>query len=138
MGVQNLPYRGRRLTWFVVRTPDMHLYTNYYFQESVPYTVYEDDISARVHVTGDAVVGLGLCQHDHLLLFVGNTAQRTLTTALRVNGELAGAYRCRAYDSMANKWVTWEELVPAETLRRGLALQLERRGFWVLDLRQEV
>jgi hypothetical protein len=39
---------------------------------------------------------------------------------------------------MANKWVTWEELVPAETLRRGLALQLERRGFWVLDLRQEV
>jgi hypothetical protein len=34
--------------------------------------------------------------------------------------------------------VTWEELVPAETLRRGLAVQIERKGFWVLDLRQEV
>jgi hypothetical protein len=28
--------------------------------------------------------------------------------------------------------------VPAETLRRGLAVQIERKGFWVLDLRQEV
>ena len=69
---------------------------------------------------------------------MGNTAQRTLTTALRVKGELAGSYRCRAYDSLANKWVTWEELVPAATLRRGLAVQVERKGFWVLDLRQEV
>ena len=138
MGVQNLPYRGQRLTWFVARTPDVHLYTNYRFQESALYTAYEEDISARVHVTGDAAVGLGLCQHDHLLLFVGNTAQRTITTALRVNGELAGSYRCRAYDSLANKWVTWEELVPAATLRRGLAVQVERKGFWVLDLRQEV
>jgi hypothetical protein len=138
MGVQNLPYRGRRLTWFVARTPDVHLYTNYHFQESMPYTAYEEDISTRVHVTDDAACGLGLCQHDHLLLFVGNTAQRTLTTALRVEEELAGAYRCRLYDSLVNEWVTWEELVPAETLRRGLAVQIERRGFWVLDLRQEV
>jgi hypothetical protein len=138
MGVQNLPYRGRWLTWFVARTPDVHLYTSYHFQESVPYTAYEEDISARVHVTGDAACGLGLRQHDHLLLFVGNTAERTLTTALRVEEELSGAYRCRLYDSLANQWVTWEELVPAETLHRGLAVQLERKGFWVLDLRQEV
>jgi hypothetical protein len=104
----------------------------------VPYTAYEEDISARIHVTGDAACALGLRQHDHLLLFVGNTAQRTLTTALRVEEELSGAYRCRLYDSLANQWVTWEELVSAETLHRGLAVQLERKGFWVLDLRQEV
>jgi hypothetical protein len=138
MGVQNLPYRGRWLTWFVARTPDVHLYTNYHFQESAPYTAYEEDISAHIHVTGDAACGLGLRQHDHLLLFVGNTAERTLTTALRVEEELSGAYRCRLYDSLANQWVTWEELVPAETLHRGLAVQLESKGFWVLDLRQEV
>jgi hypothetical protein len=138
MGVQNLPYRGQRLTWFVARTPDVRMYTNHHFQESAPYTAYEEDISSCIHVTSDAACGLGLRQHDNLLLFVGNTAERTITIAVRVAGELAGSYRCRAYDSLVNEWVTWEDLVPAATLRRGLTVQVERKGFWLLDLAQEV
>ena len=55
-----------------------------------------------------------------------------------ISATTVAAYRCRLYDSLANQWVTWEELVPAETLHRGLAVQLERKGFWVLDRRQEV
>jgi hypothetical protein len=122
----------------VARTPDVHLYTNYHFQESAPYTASEEDISSRVHVTGDAACGLGLRQQDNLVLFVGNTAERTITTALRVEEELSGSYRCHIYDSLASQWVTGENLVPAEALHRGLTVQLERKGFWVLDLRQEV
>jgi hypothetical protein len=138
MGAQNVPYRGNRLTWFAVRVPDVQIYTNYHFQESAPYTAYEEDISEHIHVTGDAACGLALRQDDHLLLFVGNTEERTITTALRVDAELSGSFRLRLFDSLTNGWEEQEDLVPAEKLLQGITIQIERKGFWVLDLKQEV
>ncbi len=138
MGVQNLPYRGQSLTWFAVRAPDVMAYTNFHFQESAPYLAYEEDVSRHVHVSGDAAVGLGLRQGDNLMLFVGNTEERTITTALRLDHDLAGSYRQHVFDSLLNRWVTVEELLPAEELRRGITLQIERKGFCVLDLKQEI
>jgi hypothetical protein len=118
--------------------PDVQLYTNYHFQESAPYLAYEEDISRCVHVSGDAACGLGLRQDDNLVLFVGNTEDRTITTALRVEAEIAGSFRLRLFDSLTNGWVDQEDLVPAEKLLQGITLQIERKGFWVLDLKQEV
>jgi hypothetical protein len=31
-----------------------------------------------------------------------------------------------------------EDLVPAEKLLQGITIQIERKGFWALDLKQEV
>jgi hypothetical protein len=138
MGVQNLPYRGQRLTWLAVRTPDIQMYTTSHFQESPPYRTYEEDITPRVHATGDAAVALGLRQGENLLLFAGNTDERTISTALRVEGAVSGSYRSRVYNSLVGRWTVEDDLVPAERLTRGIAMQLERKGFWVLDLTQEV
>jgi len=137
LGVQNLPYRGRGLTWFVVRTPDPRMYTNFHFQESAPYVAYDEDISPRVRTTGDAACGLGLRQGTDLILFAGNTEERTITTAVRVDDELSGSYRLRVFDSLFGQWVD-RGLVPAATLTRGLSMTIERKGFWLLDLRQEI
>ena len=136
MGVQNLPYRGHALTWLVVRLPDVQMYSNYHFQESAPYVAYEEDISAHVHAIGDATVALGFRQGDNLLLFVGNTADQTISTALRVALELDGSYRVRVFDSLLNHWSD-HGVMPSERLNLGVAMQIERKGFAVFEVSQE-
>jgi hypothetical protein len=138
MGVQELVYRGRRITWFPVRVPDLQMYTNYRFQESSPYVVYDEDISRAVHVTASRCVSLGLRQGTDLLLFVGNTEERTVTTGLSIDAIAGGDYRWRVFDSLIGRWQESADLVPADRLRQGVALQVEQRGFWVLDLKQAV
>ena len=137
LGVQNLPYRGQSLTFFAVRQPEVQLYANFHFQESSPYVAYDEDVSAGLQVTGDAACALGLRQGSHLLLFVGNTEERTVTTALTFRQELQGAYRCRIFDSLMNRWQQQDDLLPGAKLRSGITVQLERRGFCLYDLQQE-
>ena len=59
LGVRNLPYRGRRLSWFVVRAPELQLYTNFHPQQSDPYQAYDEDISPDVHAGLDSVCAMG-------------------------------------------------------------------------------
>ncbi len=55
LGLQNLPYRGKSLTYFAVRTPDLQVYANFHPQQSQPYQAYDEDISDQVRA------GSGLC-----------------------------------------------------------------------------
>jgi hypothetical protein len=91
-----------------------------------------------MEATGDAVCAVGFRQGQNLLLFTGNTAERTVTTSVRVHDHLSGSYRLCTFDSLIDEWVEGEERIPAEDLMRGLIVKLERKGFCVLELRQEV
>jgi hypothetical protein len=51
---------------------------------------------------------------------------------------VSGSYRLRRYDSLFNDWLEDEKLVPAEEVARGMPVKLERQGFCLLDLRQEI
>jgi len=133
MGVRALPYRGRSLTWLVARLPEERLYTTYAFDESPPAALYEEDITARIHTDGDQAVTLGLRRDDGLLLFAGNTADHTITVTLRLDDPPAGPYRLRAYDSMARRWGD-DEPADAGRLRRGVTVQIERKGFYLIEL----
>ncbi|MBV9852537.1 MAG: hypothetical protein JO250_22965 [Armatimonadetes bacterium] len=137
MGVRNLPYRGQRLTWFVVRAPDVQLYTNFHPQQSEPYQAYDEDISAQVEAGLDSVCAMGLRQGDKLVLLAGNTGGQTINTSIRVNVPLSGAYRVRIYESLLGQWLD-RGVIPAERLRQGHVLQIERMGFSLLEMQQEV
>ncbi|ACZ43020.1 Glycogen debranching protein-like protein [Thermobaculum terrenum ATCC BAA-798] len=137
LAAQKVPYRGHYLTWVVVRAPDILMYTNFQFQESTPYLVYEQDITPHVRVSSDAVCPVGLRQGDDLLLFAGNTARETVNIGIHVELELSGEYRLRAYNSLFGQWQDMGR-VPAQKLQQGMPLQIERKGFVVLDLKQEV
>ncbi len=137
LGVQNLPYRDKRLTWFVVRTPDLQVYTNFHPQESVPYQAYDEDISAKITAGLDAVCVLGLRQGDRIVVFVGNTGNETVNTSVRINLPFMGAYRGRMYESLLGRWID-RGLLSAESLQHGHVLQLERKGFSLLELTQEI
>jgi hypothetical protein len=140
LAVERLPVRGKYLTWFAVRVEgDIRIYTNFVAPTSVtPYVSYHEDISPLVHAAGDAICSVGLRQGQDLVIFVGNTAERTTTTSVRVRDGLSGSYCLRIYNSMLNEWIEHDGLITAEELERGLSVDLEQRGFSVLDLHQEI
>ncbi len=137
LGVRNLPYRGQRLTWFVVRLPELKIYSNFQFHQSTPYIAYDDDISDCLQISGHAAVGLALRQGENLVIFVGNTTEGMVTTAVRIHAGLSGSYRKRAFMSLRNDWIDGD-LISAQELQRGIGVQLERKGFEVIELQQEV
>jgi hypothetical protein len=73
-----------------------------------------------------------------MMLFAGNTEDRAITTALHVDGTLGGSYRKRSFNSLIGRWQVDDVLVPGEQLNQGLVLELERQGFVLLDLQQEL
>ena len=136
LGVQNLPYRGNALTWFVVRTPELRMYSNFAFHQSSPYVAYSDDVSTSVRTVDHAAVALALRQDDDLVVFLGNTVERTIATALRITDGVSGSYALRTYNSLRGAWID-EGRISADALARGVPVQLERKGFWLAELRQE-
>ena len=137
LGLQNLPYRGKRLTFFVVRSPELQMYANFHPQQSESYQAYDEDISPQVQAGLDSVCTLGLRQNDRLVLFAGSTSEQTINTSLRVSVPLTGAYRARIYESLLGEW-TDGGLLTAERLQTGHVLKIERKGFILLELEQEV
>ena len=137
LAVKNLPYRQRRLTYFAVRSPDLQLYANFHPHDSPPFQDYEEDISDQVHAGTDSVCALGMRSGERLMLFAGNTAEQTVNTSVRIGVPLSGQYRTRLYESLLGEWVD-KGLLPAAQLQQGRVLRIERKGFCLLELTQEV
>ncbi len=137
LGVRNLPYRGQRLAWLAVRTPDLHLYTNFHLPKAGLHQSYEEDITDRVEAKGNTLCVFGLRQGNDLLLFAGSTADETVTTSVRVRDTLSGSYHLREFNSLLGEWRE-EGLRPASEIMSGYILQIERKGFSLLELTQEV
>ncbi len=136
LGVQNVPFRGSFVTWFVARVPDSRIYTNFAFHESAPYNAYRDDITAAVHTDGHASIALGLRQDADMALFVGNTSERTIATAVRITDGVQGTYRMKSFNSMRGAWIE-TGAISAEQLTVGVPIELERKGFMLIELQQE-
>nr|MDQ2688389.1 hypothetical protein [Armatimonadota bacterium] len=57
-------------------------------------------------------------------------------TSVQIVAPLAGAYRVRVYESLLGRWAD-HGVASAESLVRGHVLQIERKGFSLLELTQE-
>ncbi|MDQ6932330.1 MAG: hypothetical protein M3160_04040 [Candidatus Eremiobacteraeota bacterium] len=137
LGVRDVPFCGKRLTWFAVRAPELQTYTNHEFHQSSPHLAYQADISNRLDISNDAAVALALRQDQNIVLFIGNTTQRTVTAALRIKDGLSGSFGVRTFNSLRGEWIDDDEIT-ARDLERGVPVQLERKGFCVFELHQEV
>jgi len=137
LAVQNLPYRGKSLTWLVTLAPDMQLYTNFALPESGPSRLYAEDITPSVHAIGDQVSVIGFRDGGNLLIFVGSSSTRTTASSVRISEEIAGEYRLRIYRSLLGKW-TDEGRISAERLDSGVNVEMEQHGFCLVQLEQEV
>jgi len=60
----------------------------------------------------------------------------TVTAAVAL-AELRGSYAARQFNSLRGAWTDIGPLAAAQ-LERGIALELESQGFFLLELRQDV
>ena len=137
MGVHNLTLRGKSITWFVVRIQGLRLYANHSFPSVDPEQQYETDITHDVRVSGDNAIRMGLQRADRTVIFIGNTCDRTITTSLSVQSRhLRGRYLLRSYNTLRREWIE-ERGFDAQRLQQGLPLQVNQRGFCILELHAE-
>lgn len=137
LGVRNLPLRGKHVSWFAVRIGTLTIHANYAFDCVDAQHEYDEDISPALRVTGEEAVVIGLRRDGRMAVLVGNTLDRTVTTALSFDHpQLDRMRRLRVYNSLRSEWVDVPEYCP-EHLRVGYPIQIDRHGFCLLELTTE-
>ncbi|MDQ2866702.1 MAG: hypothetical protein M3R51_10805 [Candidatus Eremiobacteraeota bacterium] len=134
MGVRNLRFRGNYVSWFVVRAGELTMYANFRFGHSMAYEAYDHDITDRLlQITDDEVTAIALERDGEIVVFLGNTASRTVTTSLVFKESLRGAYSMRSFSSLRGEWTSNE--TTGRKLFDGIPVQIDRGGFCVIELR---
>ncbi len=136
LGVRKVQFRGRDLSWFAVQAPGLRLYLSRKLNDTMECETYERDVSDRIQITGEDAVGMAFAARNRLVLFVGNTAEYSVPTAVSVDLDLTGRYAAREFNSLRGAWVDGE-VFEARQLRRGIALEVAYGGFVVLELRRQ-
>ncbi|HEX5273734.1 MAG TPA: hypothetical protein VFW34_00465 [Candidatus Rubrimentiphilum sp.] len=133
LGVRNVLFRGKRLSWFAIRQPDLRTYSTFAFEGLGDGTVFDSDCSKDVQLTGADAAAMALKRGNDYTILVGNTTDRTITTALCLKVNSVASYHMRSYSSLRGEWV--DQVISAEDLQQGRALELDRHGFCALELR---
>lgn len=134
-GLRNVPYRGKRVTWFFAKTPDLTMWCNEPIECTTKCDILPEDVSERFLASGDDAITAALSDGSRIMGIVGNIQDRTITTAVRLRG--AGAsYAMRVYDSLKRGWLE-PRSVSAQELEGGVTTLLEPNGFHVIELRRE-
>lgn len=137
LGVRNLPLRGKHISWFAVRLDALTVYASYAFDCVGEERQYDEDISDALHVTGEEAVVIGLERKGRVVVLIGNTRDRTVTTALSLrHPQLDRMRKLRVYNSLRSEWVGVQAYRP-EHLRVGYPIQIDRHGFCLLELSTE-
>jgi hypothetical protein len=132
LGARNVPFRGTNLSWFIVRIPQPTLYANYEFASEYNLHVYDRDVTPVLQL-GHDVIEIALRRRDDYVIFIGNTASRTVTTPLRLARQLHGHYHIRYFTSLLGEW-TQPENVDGRRLEHGFAIDVDAQGFSLIEL----
>lgn len=135
-GLRNVPFRGKNVTWFFARTPELQLWSSERINCMPQPDVLPQDVSDRFMASGDDAITAALSDGDRILGLVGNIQHRSITSAIRLREPKSGPYTMRSYDSLQRKWLE-PRSISAEQLEGGVTIRLEPSGFHVIDLRPQ-
>ncbi len=133
-GLRNFLYRGRRITWFVARFPELLAWSNERFDSQLNVEVLQDDLTLRFESSGDEVLPIAVGNEDKIVGLLGSTSDRAVTTAFRLREPQEGTYEIRRYDSLQRCWGEGSR-VPAAELERGMTAAVEPHGFHLIEMR---
>jgi hypothetical protein len=134
LGARNVFVRGKRLTWFVARVPEPALYANFACETDLTLHRYDRDVTPMLRLNED-VTEIALQRGEDIVIFIGNTSEHTVTTPLRMARLLRGRYHVRYFTSLLSEWERREN-VDGSKLERGLAIDIDSRGFCVVELQR--
>jgi hypothetical protein len=137
LGVRNLRFRGNYVSWFVVRAPEPTMYANFRFGNSQEYHAYDTDVTDElIEIIDEDTTAVALSRDGEIAMFIGNTADRTVITSVRFKKKLSGSFAVRAYSSLRGEWI--ESSTSGKALFKGIPIQIDRRGFTLLELRRHM
>jgi hypothetical protein len=136
LGVRRLRFHGGFVSWFVVREPALTMYASFRFKSELDYHAFDRDVTDDLlETTNDDVAAILLEREEEFALFVGNTADRTVATSVIFKKRLKARFGVRIFNSMRGEWMDGND-VTGDQLSRGIPVQIERRGFCVVELRR--
>ena len=61
----------------------------------------------------------------------------SVSTAVSLDLPLSGSYAAKTFNSLRGAWVEGQQ-IDGRSLRRGIPLEIDGKGFCVIELRQEI
>ena len=131
-GVRNVPFRNRELSWFVVCSPEVTIYSTTEFAGR-NVERYDEDVTTDVRISGASVTAIGLRRSGTIAVLIGNSSEHSVVAALGIAG-LPAFKTCnvREYNSLRNGWIG-REAMSRERLSSGTPFEIERKGFCLLE-----
>ncbi len=134
LGVRNVRLRGEDASWFTVRMREPIIYATTVIASVDSRHRYDADVSDAVRASGEGIEWLALQRDDALAILLGNTTPRTSPTAVILEDvRLPQQVKLRVYSSLYREWKE-EGSIDSSRLRQGFPLELDRRGFCVLEV----
>ena len=112
------------------------MYATFGFDQAEPYEGYDEDVSDSAEAGGDAATVIALRRNRRLTVLLANTADRSTMTSLTFKRIRSGKYSARDFNSLRGRWRDLPS-IDAERLKRGLPVQLDAKGFCVLEMWRE-
>ena len=130
----NVPYRGGWIAWIVCRMPDgLHLHTTSNLASRAKTQRYARDVTDTVRVTDPSATVVALANDDCTLIFVGNSNDSTMMTAVSLSGQKDGEYSLRLFSTVWNAWQNKGRL-GGDAIFSGLPVVIDAGGFAILRI----
>ncbi len=132
IAARNVTVRGKPATWLAVRTDRLSVYSTFAFEGIEHDALYEDDITEDVALGGDTAVCVAFRRKNGIVVFAGNTLDRTITVGITLKNA-HGNYKARRYNTLRSEWVENAQF-DERALRHGVPVEITRHGFALLEL----
>ncbi|GAC1540980.1 MAG: hypothetical protein NVS2B17_17820 [Candidatus Velthaea sp.] len=135
VGLRNLPYHGRPLSYFVTRERGvLHIYSTVDVESDCIIELFEEDVSDAVAAFSEIAPVMALRRGDEFVILVGNVSAQTASIPLDLCRLIDRdvRYAVRVYDSEHD---AWEECgIKAASDLHSLAVSVEAQGFRLIHL----
>ncbi|MDQ2872319.1 MAG: hypothetical protein M3R35_04205 [Candidatus Eremiobacteraeota bacterium] len=131
--LRRLPYRGREISYFAVRTQGaFHLFSTCDVETKSVHSIYEQDVSDRIPIFSRTARVIAFQRERELAVLVGNVGTATTNVPLDLTELLEPhvRYRSRVYNSERDDWET-DSVLSREQICT-ISVTIESQGYRVL------
>ncbi len=136
VALRRLPYAGREISYFAVRTGEgFHLFTTCEIETDAVHSLYEQDVSDQIPIFSRVARVVALERAGEFAVLVGNVGTATINVPLDLTELLEPhvRYHTRVYNSERGDWETDSVLAREQICT--IAVTIESQGYRVLLFR---
>ena len=130
----NVPFRGGSIAWIACRMPDgLHVHTTSELPSLAKRTTYSRDVTDGVRVTDPEATVVAFAGIDGILIFVGNSRDRTAAMAASYSGVEGNDCAVRLFSTVWNDWQDNGRL-SKDAISSGIPIVVDAGGFAMLKI----